>query len=323
MKLMRLKSRARHGLFPALSGGRWPLLDLIRTAADGLYPASGQGRSRKLRYRFYLRCLLYFSATRDWLKFLASEPRLAALLEAAPFLAEKIHRPYYRPDYVARQRLEHLKAHYTLALAHPLGQHLIEALKQPVPLAEFVGKDGSVHQILLAEKDAFRHEGELALRISKDGVGLYHLAFSFTGTAAAPQLNIGCMQGPRPRLGRTAVRDLTKNLHGLWPHKLLLLAAQTLAQAYGAQRIVAVGSQLHLYRHIRKRRAIAQDYDALWEPLGGRRLAHGEYELPLQMPLKSAQEYPSHKRAEAKRRLDLLAAIGPAIAATLQRVEPG
>lgn len=273
--------------------------------------------SRKHRYRFYFRSVIFLPESMRWLKFLSSDERLIQALEGAPFLAEKIHRPYFRVGYSVNQRLEHLRAHYEFALVHPLGKYLLQALNQPIQLAAIVAKDGTQYQLMLEEHEAFRKEGELQLQIKRDGIRIFSLSFSLTGSMLAPCLNIGCMQGPRPSAGQNAVRELTKNTHGLLPHKLMLFAAQSLAQVYGANSICAIGNQHHIYQSWRNRRTIGQDYDALWKGLGGIEGRSGEYELPLRATNRPIAEYPSHKRAEARRRMQLLEDIKSAIIAAL------
>ena len=102
----------------------------------------------------------------------------------------------------------------------------------------------------------------------------------------------------------------TKACHGLFPKRLLLEAVCLLAKRFAASQIVAVSNETHIYRSWRyakkKKDKLHADYDSFWESLGGYKDVQGIYHMPLQVARKSLDEIASKKRAEYRRRYELL-----------------
>jgi len=118
----------------------------------------------------------------------------------------------------------------------------------------------------------------------------------------APALFVGCLQGSPDAATRDAIKDATKEMHGLRPRQLLLVALQAIARAYGLSAIVGVCDSQHIYRHWRKRREIMQSYDEMWLDLGAERQGDGMFELPLLHQPRPLADYPSNKRSAMAKR---------------------
>ena len=134
------------------------------------------------------------------------------------------------------------------------------------------------------------------------GLVLLSLAFTLSAQGKAPMLLVGCLQGSPDAAVRDAIRDATKELFGLRPRQLLLVALKAIARAYGLSGIVGISDRLHVYRHWRKRRRIMQSYDEMWQDLGGTRRDDGLFELPLMHQQRALTDYPSNKRSAMARR---------------------
>lgn len=274
----------------------------LATVADWHYPLGSAQTQRQRRTRLYLRSLIHARSTACWLDFLWSAP---ALLEAArlnPDLAEKLHRPYMRKDLSAGERLALLLSHYRFGISQPHGGLLLSATLRDVPLAELHGKSGKGFQLMLGPAGSLQKEGELRLRLECGGLVLLSLAFTLSAQGKAPMLLVGCLQGSPGPAVRDAIRDATKELFGLRPRQLLLVALKAIARAYGLSGIVGISDRLHVYRHWRKRRQIMQSYDEMWQDLGGTRRADGLFELPLMHQPRALTDYPSNKRSAMARR---------------------
>jgi uncharacterized protein VirK/YbjX len=77
-----------------------------------------------------------------------------------------------------------------------------------------------------------------------------------------------------------------------------------------------------VYRHWRKRRAFAFDYDTFWAEHAGHLRDDGDYELSAVCTPKPIDQVPSNKRAEARRRQALVADIRCQISSALDSRKP-
>jgi len=276
--------------------------DHLAAVADWHYPTGSPETQRPRRTRFYLRSLFYARSTARWLDFLWSDPARREAARRNRDLVEKIHRPYLRKDLDSGGRLALLESHYGFGASQPHGALLVAATLDDVVLAEFSGKTGKALRLVLGPTGALQKEGELRLRLECDGLTLLSLAFTLAPHAGRLALCVGCLQGSPDAAVRDAIRDATKDLFGLRPRQLLLVALQAIARAYAVPAIVGVDDRLHIYRHWRKRRAIMQSYDEMWLDLGGVRQDGGMFELPLAYQPRPLTEYPSNKRSAMAKR---------------------
>ena len=93
-------------------------------------------------------------------------------------------------------------------------------------------------------------------------------------------------------------------------------AACLFAQRLQVEQIIAVSNETHIYRSLRyrdKEGKIHADYNAFWESVGGVCDAERHYRLPAQIARKEIAEIASKKRAEYRRRYEMLDAIQPQI----------
>lgn len=290
----------------------------VRDCSDLLYPVEGTFHPRYKRTRFFLRCLFYRQVTASWLGYLWSEPALLALLQAHPELAERPHRPYARADLNVHKRVSLLQHHYRFCLHHPLGKHLQVAMTRRHELAALEGKHGEKFRFILTHEGRTEKEGELTMQLEMDGQRIYMAAFTIGGDMNQPSILIGCMQGPDPHLGNNAVKLATKALHGWRPRNTIIDALQVLAAQFGISAIFGIGNRRHIYRHWRKPRNLALDYDTMWLDAGGQLEPDSDFSLPLTTILRSIEEYTSNKRAEAARRQTLQRTLQTSIIETLR-----
>jgi uncharacterized protein len=333
------------GVFRANFPSRWPawrperwLAHLVgwcwgaSTARRGLrlatrLYATSSFQTRWRRSRFLIRTLWYGRSSTRWYAFLDANAFRRRLTRLQPALAERPHRPYRRCDLGAHERVAGLVSH-GLALERLGWQALVLQMgAQPVTLAAFIGKDGANWRLLLNHPGQFMKEGELCLHLCSDAVRLYSAAFSLVGAAdrlggpGVAALDIGCVQGCDDPAARALVRGATKSLHGLRPRDLMVTALKSLAEAAHAPTLVGVTGSRHVYRHWRKRRQIAFDYDSFWADQGGQVRGDGDFEMSAACTPKPIEEVSSNKRAEARRRSALTADICRQIAAAVRGSE--
>ena len=290
--------------------------------ATRLYAAT-HFQARWRRCRFLIRTLWYGRTSARWFAFVDANAFRRRLARLQPEWAEKPHRPYRRYDLDADTRLDGLVSH-GLAIERLGWQQLVLRLSaQPLTIARFSGKDEVERWLELAHAGQFMKEGELCLHLCCGGRRLYSAAFSLIGAPAVPTslavsaLDIGCLQGPDDPTARDLVRSTTKALHGLRPRDLMVTALKAFAGAVAAPSLVGVTGSRHVYRHWRKRRAFAFDYDTFWAEHAGRPRDDGDYELSAVCTPKPIDQVPSNKRAEARRRQALAADIRCQISSAL------
>jgi len=274
---------------------------------------SGLRRQREL-LKIRLRALLHPRQTAPWLRLLNSHPAFSDYVRHCPRFLYKVYRPYNSHALAPGQRLEAIRAHYQFMFRRGLGQTMARASHNPVPLAEAAGKSGLAYRVQLRTVDLFDREGELVLQLVQDDKVIYTVAFTVAPRDGRPALSIGCIQGGKSADAREAIRTATRELHGIRPKQLMVTLARQLGHEYGCERLLMVSNRNRvIYKAIRHGRVLA-DYDGLWEELGARRRADGDYELACAAlaPL-DLDEIPSKKRSEARKRHALVEALAEGV----------
>ena len=254
-----------------------------------------------------LRGLLHPRQTPEWLRLLNSHPAFSEYVRACPRFVYKVYRPYGSKVLDAGQRLDAIRAHYEFIFRRGLGQLIARASLGPVLLAEAEGKSGLPYRIELRTVNMFDREGELVLQLVRDGTTVYTIAFTIAPRDGDAAISIGCIQGGKTDDARAAIRTATRELHGLRPKQLMASLVRQLAHDYGCARVLMVSNRNRvIYKAIRNGRVLA-DYDQLWEELGAQRRADGDYEMACAaLAPPDLEAIPSKKRAEAKRRHEML-----------------
>lgn len=287
---------------------------LVYRYAQQLYPGA---EARRRRQRFYLRSLVSLRSSTEWFDLLDAHDDLRLCRRHEPELVERIHRPYRRASLKLKQRLHLLLEHVRVSDQVGLSGLMAEAYAGPTEIARFADRTGQTLQLQLGRPAQFGKEGELALHISDGENRLYSASFAFRESGAGRELDVGCIQGPAVEDARQAIRDLTRNLHGLRPRSLILEALRAIAASAGCARLRVVGNNDHIYRSLRKRRKIAFDYDGFCAEIEGVAADGTDWLLPLEAEVRPLSEVPSKKRAEATRRRNLVEDIGNQIKSNL------
>jgi len=154
-------------------------------------------------------------------------------------------------------------------------------------------------------------EGEATLLFcDANDTCLAELTFTLCPFAGKTTLFIGGLQGAKAHVPHEAIQVATKACHGLFPKRLLVETAMTLAQFLHVEEIRAVSNETHIYRTARYRRKkqglLHADYNSFWESLGAVVDGYGDYVLPLTIARKPMEEIASKKRSEYRRRYALL-----------------
>ncbi|MCQ4104572.1 VirK/YbjX family protein [Erwinia persicina] len=266
------------------------------------------------RAKFLARSLAWPLASAQHMQQIASRPTMRQALDLQPMLPGKIHRPYLYLGLSAAQRGALLSQHYDFLqqLTHPgLRNAMLSA--QPTELASFTGKEGEQFQITLTCNGRCEREGEVNMLLHSDGTVLAILTFAVTDHQGLPMLVIGGIQGASSSTPHERIRAATKSCYGLFPKRVLMEGLSLLARATGISAIRAVSDRGHTYRSLRyrfkKKDVFLASYDEFWQSLNAERVSPALWQLPLVFSQKSMDEIPSKKRAEYRRRYELLEVI--------------
>jgi hypothetical protein len=284
---------------------------LMMALANGDKAPSKAWKKTSFRLKFIGRSLFRWPTTSALLNTLASNPLLDEILKAQPNLPCKLHRPYLAANMSKIESLFALRDHYALSKQRMPMKMLLGHLNKTFVLAKASGKSGETVSLELASIDHLNKEGEVTLLLrNANGIMLAEITFALVHYQQRPTLFIGGIQGANQQVPHAEIQQATKECHGLFPKRLALEGVCTLARHLGIQQIVAVGNATHIYQnwryHSKKKDQLHADYDQFWTSMGGKMLESGYFLLPEQIARKPIDEIVSKKRAEYRRRYQLL-----------------
>jgi len=281
---------------------------------------SGQWRpgefwnKRSFRRKFMLRSILMPRLSREWMNELSQWSHLDTLLTRQPRLPVRLHRPYLAVNFSRHQVLDALRYHYTLLSEAMSSEELTTYLNtQALTLAKIEGKNGDTFTLELTMQINLDKEGDSTILMrNADGDVLAEMTFTLLDYQNQRTLFIGGLQGGKRDLPHEAIQNATKSCHGLFPKRLVMEAVCRFAERLHVDQILAVSNDVHIFRGERyqdKNKKILSDYDTFWEAVGGERDNEGYFHIPVAIARKDIAEIASKKRAEYRRRYELMDAI--------------
>ncbi|SFS17694.1 hypothetical protein SAMN05216570_3631 [Dyella sp. OK004] len=235
-----------------------------------------------------------------WLSELYSSPRLTAMLGHDPRLLERWHHHYINRQMGRTRRMAVISAHYRFVFSQ-LPAAMVDAvyLQGRHQLGSLVLKDGSELLIELRRPTGRSREGELSLCLANaQGQLLSSVIFSIADEGRS--LLIGCLQGAAADLGRDAVRELTKQCHGLRPKNLLFSLLLAFAEVAQCKQVRGVSNLAHPFAGEADK--IKADYDSFWQECRGEPLSDGFYALPAREPVRDEMQVESKHRSAFRKR---------------------
>lgn len=268
---------------------------------------------RSFRRKFIWRSLLIPRLTQEWMTELAQWPELEKLLARQPRLPVRLHRPYIAANFDRKMRLNAVRFHYHV-IRHAFLPAEINALLSNggLRLAQIEGKDGELFTVTMMMFPILDKEGESTIMV-QNGAGdvLTKMTFTFCEYNGKSTLFIGGMQG-NSALPHEATQKATKSCHGIFPKRIVMEVICRLAEQLNIEQVMAVSNEQHIFRSPRyhdKNKVILSDYNAFWASVGGECDSHGYYHIPRTLVRKSEADIASKKRAEYRRRYQLLDTI--------------
>jgi uncharacterized protein VirK/YbjX len=291
----------------------WDEAAIIRRGKRSVTLASGiaPGLKRLPRWRellkLHLRALVRPGPTQRWLALLNSHPALAECIAHRPSVLNKIYRPYLTNTLDIDGRVDVLHAHYAFMFRHGLAALLAQASGNGFLLARIDGKTGIGYDVMLRGGGTCEREGELVLQLCCDGAVVYSTAFTFSTQDGAACVTIGCLQGPRGADAMAAIKQATRELHGLRAKALLVGLVQQLGDALGCTELRLVGNGNRTAGRALGRGQVRADYEQLWQELDAVRRADGDFTLPcLPLPPLMLEDVAQKRRSEARKRHQML-----------------
>jgi uncharacterized protein VirK/YbjX len=280
----------------------WHLAQLAKASHPGFAPKSLWRASR-----LFVGKMRWLGRVRSWYND-ASNPALLEMLERRPELVCVIERPYVNTAWTARRRLDAIELHYR-QVQGPLN-FLRFAPEAPLHVGRLT--EGEIALDIVLEKPAwFVHEGEVSMSLFRGEQRLYSLVFVL-GRSQNDKLTayVGALQGIGDAQALDIYRQLTHGLHGLRPRDLLVNAFRMLSKHVGIERILAVSDSNSMARssYFENKKAHSS-YDEVWLDHRGVRLDCGFFELSTTPARRAPDEIASRKRAQYRRRYEMLDAL--------------
>lgn len=240
-----------------------------------------------------------------------NQPKFKFILAAQPSVLSKTRYPYMNSHWGVLRRCSTIADHYRWLFNNLHPEH-IQSIYAPLGLTVLDIQVPQRHyRATLEYLHTCRREGDLMLTIlSSNNEKLATLSLAVCKEGNDHVLLIGGMQGGRDQAD--ALKQLSKDCHGLRPMALLVNIVQALAHTWKISSIRAVSDHSHVYQHwlYRSKQAlqVKRSYNQLWEELGGQP-DQDWYLIPNALGIRDLQKVPTHKRAMYARRNQLLTDI--------------
>lgn len=259
------------------------------------------------RVKLLLGGIFFPRPTHQWLAYLHADPLLWRQVARFPKLLTRIYRPYALRGLSCRDRVQHMVQHHELWQQLGLRSLLEHSTEQALTLLTLPAKDGQLADVRLVSLHDGHREGEKHLQFYWGGRWLYSLSFLLRQRKGQVQMLVTRLQGNGQAEARDWIREATKGLHGLRPAALLVQLARQLACSTHCDEVLLVSHRMRVALNPMRRLRIKTDLESLWRDLGAQPHAEGFYVLSPQVEItQDFSTVPSNKRAEARRKAELL-----------------
>ena len=298
---------------------------LLHHASHQAFPIGRNGSVIK-RAKFICRSWPARQFNLRWFQLLRDDGFLRRLAAHDHRIYRKLYRPYLSTSWSKPQTLAALQANYAL-LQKILPTATLEKifLTDEFCLAEWCAN--RTYRLHLTHDPRFYQEGEITLSLRCPELGEGELALLSATLAPTGDgrlaMFIGGLQGADRALGAPAIKDAGRDLHGLRPKSLIVIAAQLLACQLGCQRILATTAASHAYstderRQSGERQKMFFDYDAFWQECEGVPEGDAFLALPLTSARRPREDMKPQKRPMYARRYAMLDEIAATLGQCLQ-----
>jgi len=296
-------------------------ISLLHHASHQAFPTGRNGSVVK-RLKFICRSWPDRQFNVVWFELLRHDAFLRQLAAHDHRIYRKLYRPYLSTSWSKDRTLAALRANYAFVQA-TLPRAALENifLADTFHLAEWTAN--RTYRLRLTHDPRFYQEGEFTLSLLCPELGEGELALLSATLAPTDDgtmaLYIGGLQGAERALGAPAIKESGRDLHGLRPKSIIVIAAQLLANQLGCNRILATTAASHAYstdarRQTSDRQKMFFDYDSFWEECGGVREGEAFFSLPLVTARRPREDMKPQKRPMYNRRYAMLDELEAAFA---------
>jgi uncharacterized protein VirK/YbjX len=264
------------------------------------------------RYLVFLgRCCLHKKEVENLQKFFAASQLRQQMLEATPSFVEQATRGFFYAGATWADRVAIVKHHikYLEKTTKPAFLKEIYCQHKPIVLwqQEVLDKPLTMELFFHAGQ---RKEGCLSLMLNWDNNPFYQIMFWLgPGFDKENALWVGAMQGTS--LGNDAVKVMTKQFFGYRTKNLIFYGIRNVAKVLGCQHIYAVTNEgYYAMNHLRLDRKLKTNFGTFWEECEGKLCTDKRfYQIPIEETRKEMSEMKPSKRANHRRRYELMDAI--------------
>jgi uncharacterized protein VirK/YbjX len=260
---------------------------------------------RSIAYRWSAKVLVLFRINRvyNWLRRNKENTILLDELHYSPRMYAAVLRPYVNQRWSVAKRLGALEEHY-LTIAEK-GRLLVFNENQYLDLIQ-LGADYLDLRVVVDKPRWMRGEGEIAVSLFCKNNRIYTAMFLVTGNSENRKLVVGAVQGWGGAQAKELYVELTRALHGMRPRDFLISTLKMIATNLGCAEIHGVSDASHRSTQLFSGAVKESAYDAIWQDQGGQLNAEGFFVISTEIKQREAAEIPARKRAQYRRRYELI-----------------
>lgn len=267
---------------------------------------------------FIIRCLLHPCRMQRLEEFFNSTPLLQRIADEYAFVYEQPTRAFFYNKSTFEERINIIKNHMSFMAVRFNEPDFIGLYKgdNKILWKSKDDNDDTVLTLRLLFHPGQRKEGILSLVLDCKQGTLYQMMFWINKNQNDEwSLWIGAMQGPNMDNAKDVIKKITKRCHSYRTKNLILHATQEFAKALNLKHIYAVTNYgYYANNHVRRDRKLKTSFSDFWLEAGGTPCDDKRFfELPLTEYRKSMDEVPTRKRANYRRRYELLDDIDKAM----------
>lgn len=271
------------------------------------------------RLKLLLGTAFFPRATSRWLSYLDADTHLQHHARQFPKLVTRIYRPYALRSFNCSQRVTLMIQHHEILRLNGWSNLVDASRNAPLQIAKWTANDGNIVTLQLVSLRDGHREGDHSLQLLWGSEVLFSLTFVLRETQQVRQLLVTRLQGSQNSSAQELIRNATKALHGLRPADFLLQMARNLASKLGCSDVVLVSNRQRVALNPLRRFRIKLDLDKFWLERGASVHSDGLFVMSPEVEIRSDfTDIPSNKRAQARRRSDVLRQAFNALSITLE-----
>lgn len=265
---------------------------------------------------FRIRCALYPQRMKKIEEYFTNDDLMAEVAGLYPFVYEIPTRAFFFNKSKFEDRLNIIKQHMSFLASKLQKKDFLDLYNRQEKILWQSSDEGEPLQAVLWYHAGQRKEGLLSVVLKQSDELLYQMMFWIAKDEKNDwSMWLGAMQGPNMANARDVIKKITKRCHAYRTKNLILHATQEIARTLGLKHIYAVTNYgYYANNHIRRDRKLKTDFSQFWQESGGTPCEDLRFfELPLKEHRKTMEEIPTRKRANYRKRFQMLDEIDEAI----------